>query len=82
MNVNGIGTKHLTNYENLANAIIEAGAEDYRKALRKLTVDPDNEKAAVLKQSVERFFRSQWYIGLTKVDGEYLLKRICEECRR
>ena len=75
MNVNDICEK----YENLANAIIVASADDYRFALDKLCEDPDNKKANILKEEVVKFFRSQWFKALTNVDGNYLLKKIREE---
>lgn len=31
---------------------------------------------------MEKFFRSQWYEMLTKVDGEYLIRRLQEEVRK
>ena len=82
MNVNSIDTSILTGYENLANAIIVAGAEDYRSASKRLLKDPENQKAQDLKRAVERFCRSQWFTALTRIDGEYLLKKLNEELNR
>lgn len=59
-------------YENLANAIIERAAEDYKAALR--------EKKAIDAEinSIERFFYSQYFESLTEVDGPYLMMKIRE----
>lgn len=59
-------------YENLANAIIERAAEDYKAALR--------EKRAIEANinSIERFFASQYFELLTKVDGPSLMRKIRE----
>ncbi len=59
-------------YENLANAVILQAVRDYRTALKALRMNPRNKAAQTEKESVERFFRSQWYQALTTVDGEML----------
>ena len=48
-------------YENLANAIVLTAVEDYRKALKKYSRNPDSKSAKAEVDSLERFFRSQWY---------------------
>lgn len=58
-------------YQNLANAIVAVAADDYRKALKE-----DNLR---LKKSLEKFFRSEWYKFLTKVNGENLLNMLLQE---
>ena len=55
-------------YENLANAIILQAAKDYR-----LTDDEQQ------LQEIERFFRSGWFGVLSKVDPEYLIKKLRKE---
>lgn len=60
-------------YENLANAIIIQAVKDYRKGLR-----TDNRK---LKRECERFFRSDWYMALTAVPGETLIKKLRTEVK-
>ena len=55
-------------YENLANAIILQAVKDYR-----LT---DDEREL---QEIERFFRSGWFGVLSKVDPEYLIKKLRKE---
>lgn len=97
-------------HENLANAIIEQAAADYRKnpktrkwydaRLRKAeyrlkeivkTNDKDRIRKAISyrdslqnkiagvdadQQSIERFFHSEWYQMLTKVDGDMVLQAL------
>lgn len=55
-------------YEKLANAIIVQAVKDYRN-----TSSPSE------IQSIERFFRSEWFSVLTSVDPEFLIKRLREE---
>jgi hypothetical protein len=69
----------ITPYENLANAIILQAVKDYRGALKKLEKRPNYEPAKIMKNEVERFFRSDWYRELTSVDGEILIKKLQAE---
>jgi hypothetical protein len=69
-------------YENLANAVILQAVRDYRTALRALRMNPRNKAAQTEKESIERFFRSQWYQALTTVDGEMLIRKLNEEVMR
>lgn len=69
-------------HENLANAVILQAVRDYRTALKALRMNPRNKAAQTEKESVERFFRSQWYQALTTVDGEMLIKKLNEEVMR
>lgn len=66
-------------YENLANAIVLSAVEDYRKALKKYSrnLNSKSEKAEV--DSLERFFKSQWYSVLTSVEGEFLIRKLRAE---
>lgn len=57
-------------YEELANAIILQAVKDYR-----LT---DNEREL---QEIECFFRSDWFGVLSKVDPEFLIKKLRKEKR-
>lgn len=66
-------------YENLANSIVLLAVKDYRDALKKLKKWPRNESAKIMKDEVERFFRSEWYRELTSVDGEYLISKLQAE---
>ena len=52
----------------LANAIILQAVNDYRARSDKRTIG-----------EIERFFRSEWFAMLTKLDGEALLEKLREE---
>lgn len=66
-------------YERLANAIILQAVSDYRAALKKIRLHPRSRDAQAESDEIESFFRSQWYMQLTSVDGEYLIRRLREE---
>lgn len=84
----------MESYERLASAIIIEAVKDYRKAIRFLKHHPhmpvlDNDlqqnalRDKVIKNenerdAVERFFRSGWFEMLASLDGEVLLKKVCE----
>ena len=69
----------IKNYENLANAIILQAVEDYRKVLRTLSLYPHDRDTRSEKQSVTRFFRSDWFKVLTNLDPETLIERLNKE---
>lgn len=71
----------ITNYENLANAIVLQAVKDYRSALKRIKMNPSNKDAMSDAMECERFFRSGWYSALTKVDGEYLINKLRGEVR-
>ena len=56
------------NYEKLARAIIVQAVRDYRNSCSYQT-----------RCSIERFFRSEWFMVLTNLDGETLIKRLRKE---
>ena len=56
------------NYEKLAQAIIIQAVRDYRNSYSYQT-----------RCSIERFFRSEWFMVLTTLNGEMLIKRLQEE---
>ena len=58
----------MTPYENLANAIVLSAVRDYRNSTSKDEL-----------QSIERFFRSEWFSVLTSVDAEFLIQTLREE---
>ena len=58
----------MTPYENLANAIVLSAVRDYRNSTSKDEM-----------QSIERFFRSEWFSVLTSVDAEFLIQTLREE---
>lgn len=66
----------ITNYENLANAIILQAVKDYRMALKSLKANPRNRTAMADKDEIESFFRSDWFSVLTSVDGEMLIRSL------
>ena len=53
-------------YQNLANAIIIQACEDYKTG-------------EINDYSFERFCRFEWFSVLTKVDPEYLIKKMDKE---
>lgn len=69
----------MSPYENLANAIILQAVKDYRAAKKKLKRNPRNTLAQSEIESIERFFRSDWYAALTDVDGRMLIRKLREE---
>lgn len=63
-------------FEELANAIITMAATDYRKALASRN-PVTNTSPKIIK--LEKFFRSDYYRTLSKVDGEYIIEQIRHE---
>lgn len=55
-------------YTVLAEAIIMQAVKDYRKALM--------HDCRGLKRDCERFFHSLWFMSLTNIDGNMLIKRL------
>ena len=68
-----ISIVHRQQCENLANAIIITAAKDYRKALEK-----DNKLNI---RQLQRFFRSDYFKILSKLNPKVLLKKIKEEVK-
>ena len=56
------------NYEQLAQAIVTQAIIDYKRS-----------KNYEMKQSIENFFRSEWFMVLTDIDGEKLIKKLRRE---
>lgn len=75
------GKKGITNYEELANAIILQAVKDYRAALAKFRKNPYDRGNEHDVAEIEKFFRSRWYTVLTDVNGEMLIRKIREEAR-
>ena len=69
----------MDQFEGLANAIVIQAAVDYRLALKHLRQNPDFQPAMSRKHEVERFFRSEWFSSLTRVNGIELLARLKTE---
>jgi hypothetical protein len=65
-------------YENLANAIILCAVEDYKQML---TYQKNHRNSQVTEQGIyrlEKFFYSDWFMMLTKLDPSYIIRRIKE----
>ena len=69
----------IDNYNNLANAIILQAVKDYRKALRTLSMNPNNRSAQYERRRIEQFFRSSWFGVLTSIDPEMLITKLKTE---
>lgn len=57
-----------TQYQDLANGIIEQAAKDYVEALQL-----DDERTI---RECERFFMSTWFEVLTEMDGEVIMEKL------
>lgn len=69
----------MSEYEMLANAIIEQAAKDFRAAQKKLEKNPNNITAQRTVREIEVFFLSDWFKVLTAVSGPAILKMLREE---
>ncbi|MCC8013658.1 MAG: hypothetical protein LIO87_00535 [Eubacterium sp.] len=69
----------MRNYENLANAIIIQAVTDYRKIIGQCRKYNQNWKQNGEIQTLNKFFRSQWFITLTSIDGERLISMLNKE---
>ena len=65
-------------WENFTMRIILQAVEDYRKA-RRVRRRADRVKAERTIREVEEFFLSDWFMQMTNVDGEKILKRLQKE---
>lgn len=72
----------LDPYDELANAIVLAAVQDYRKALRYLTVNPFDRAALGRKKECEDFFWSKWFSILTSIDPGYLIEQLTNEAEK
>ena len=70
--------KGMNWYNTLANAIITQAVWDYRDSLRGRIADKTMSVENMLKDC-EKFFKSEWFAILTKIDGEVLMKKLQEE---
>ena len=71
----------LDPYEELANAIVEQAAKDYREMYRKLRKNPNDMTARGQMGEVVRFFHSRWFGILTDANPDYILEQLKEENR-
>lgn len=69
----------IDQFEGLANAIIIQAAVDYRLALKQLRQNPLFQPAIRMSYEIERFFRSDWFSILTRINGIELLARLKTE---
>ena len=69
----------MDQFEGLANAIIIQAAADCRLALKQLRQNPLFQPAIRMSYEVERFFRSDWFSILTRINGIELLTRLKTE---
>ena len=58
----------MENIELLANAIILQAVKDYKHAY-----------SPQCRAEIKRFFRSEWFCALTRLDGEMLITRLENE---
>ena len=63
--------------EDLSNAIVLQAVKDYRSALAGGSVNGRDSKSVIAE--CERFFQSEWFNSLTKIDCNYLMKNIRKE---
>lgn len=68
-----------TVWHDLANAIVLQAVYDYRNALKGISYRDHTPEEIV--ESIEKFFRSEYFTVLTKVSGEYLIEQLKEEHR-
>lgn len=63
-------------YKNLAIAVVVQAVKDYRKALQKLEINPENGMAKREKYSCENFFKQGWVQALTDTNGQFIIRNI------
>lgn len=68
----------MTPYNAIANAIVIQAVSDYRDSLRGKRADRYVSVKDMLKDC-ERFFESEWFTTLTKIDGKRLMRELQEE---
>ena len=68
-------------YEELANAIVEQAAKDYREMRRKIRKNPTDMTARGQMGEVVKFFHSRWFGILTDANPDYILEQLKEENR-
>lgn len=66
-------------YENLKTAIVMQAVKDWRKAVRYLKKHPDSSEAEAMKADCEEFFKSDWFVTLTGMNGNRILRRLEQE---
>ena len=74
-----IASDDVEPYDALAVAIIAQAANDYRQALKDSKIPSKRNAAMHTIRETEGFFKSEWYMCLTSVPPENILKRIRAE---
>lgn len=69
----------MSNYEELANAIVVQAVVDYRGATKRLAKHPFDKMQKHMQREVLRFFRSDWYSVLTSLNPEVLIAKLNKE---
>ena len=75
---NDIYPERFKGLDNLANAIVERAAVDYRMAVMSYLKNGESGELLYLR----RFFRSGWCSALTDLNTEALMKQIEQECMK
>ena len=66
-------------YEELANAIIMQAVKDYRKILIRCKKYPHDKILTAQSKEIEKFFKSDWFVDLSDIDGTKIMKKLQEE---
>lgn len=61
---------------NLVGGIVKKAVDDWMKAKRRLRKHPTSTSASYMVTDCERFFLSEYFYGLTGVNGEEFLKQL------
>ena len=64
-------------YQDLANAIVLLAVDDYRNALKGISYNRYPPERII--KDLEKFFRSDYFRTLTKINGEYLIEKLKAE---
>lgn len=65
----------MTPYQRLANGIVERAVEDYRTALKGQKINTDTPTNKTITEC-EKFFKSEWFMTLTNVDGQMIIDKV------
>ena len=69
----------MSNYEELANAIVVQAVVDYRIAAKRLEKHPLDKMHKHTQREVLRFLRSDWFGILTTLDSEVIIEKLAKE---
>ncbi len=70
----------MDRYMILANAIVKRAADDYFELLADIMPVPIPPNCNLAE--IERFFHSEWYDVLCKVDPDYLIRKLKEKAKK